>query len=187
MIIYVVGIPGVGKTSIIKEAKKYLKKDYEIVSVGDIMEDFLKEKGINRDEIRKKLSLEEIQNLQIQVFEYIKKKYKNKDIILDTHFIIETNNGFKAGIVKKLAKILNPNAIIIIIADPLDILNRRIRDKTRNRDIDDYKIIEIQQNLTLYYSLQLMYEYDNILKIIINKENLLDNAAKEFADFINNL
>lgn len=187
MIVYVVGVPGVGKTSVINEAKKYFKKEYYIVNVGDIMENFLKDVVKNRDEIRKKLSVSESEELQIKTFEYIKENYNGKNIILDTHFIIETSNGFKAGILKKLTEILKPDAISVIIADPYEIFKRRILDKSRERDIDDIRIIEIQQNLTIYYSIQMMYEYDSILKVIINKENLLDMAAKEFAEFINNL
>jgi adenylate kinase len=44
MIIMVVGVPGVGKTSVINEAKKYLKYEFKVVSTGDIMFELAKEK-----------------------------------------------------------------------------------------------------------------------------------------------
>ena len=44
MIVIVVGVPGVGKTSVINEAKKYLKYEFKVVSTGDIMFELAKEK-----------------------------------------------------------------------------------------------------------------------------------------------
>lgn len=187
MIIYVVGVPAAGKTTIIKRSINYIKRKFEIVNVGDIMEEFLKEKINDRDEIRKSLSSKETEELQLEVFKYIRNNYKDKDIILDTHFIIRTSNGYKSGVLKDLCDILKPDVIIMIYSDPVDILKRRNMDKTRNRDIEDIKNIELQQNLTLYFSLNMMFYYGSLLKIILNKEGHLDDSIKEFSDYINNL
>lgn len=185
MKVYVVGVPGVGKTSVIREAIKYIKYNVQVVSVGDIMEELLKDRGIKRDEIRKKLTIKEEEELQIKAFEIVKEKYSNKDIIIDSHFVIQTRYGFKSALIKKVAEIIRPEAIVAIISEPYEILLRRVSDKSRDREIEDLRIIEIQQNLTIYYSMLLMYEYDTLLKVIKNQNNLLDVAAREFAEFVN--
>ena len=47
MIVLVVGVPGVGKTSVINEAKKYLKYEFKVVSTGDIMFELAKKDMIS--------------------------------------------------------------------------------------------------------------------------------------------
>lgn len=191
MIVLVVGVPGVGKTTLINESMKYIKRKVKYVSVGDVIFEIAKnEYGIeNRDEIRKKLSYEKQEELQVKAFRRIK-EMENKDeiLILDTHFIIESYNGFIPGIIKKLSDILIPDAIAVIIADPDKIFLRRLKDSSiRAREIENLKRIEIQQNMTIYYSLLMMFNYHSVVEIINNEEGLLEEAAKKFAEFINNL
>ncbi|MEM0379156.1 MAG: adenylate kinase [Nanopusillaceae archaeon] len=189
MIILVVGIPASGKTSIVNEAKKYIKRDIEIIEFGDIVFDLAK-KMYNiqhRDEIRKVLPFEEQRKLQELAARYILENYKEKNLIITTHFIIETSEGFKAGITKEIADLLRPKAIVLIVSEPDKILMRRIKDESRLREKDDLERIKIHQDLSLYYTIPFMYMYDTIIEIIKNEEGLLDDSAKRFADFINNL
>ncbi|MEM4772846.1 MAG: hypothetical protein QW648_02445, partial [Nanoarchaeales archaeon] len=72
-------------------------------------------------------------------------------------------------------------------SDPDKILMRRIKDETRIREKDDLERIKIHQELSLYYTIPFMYMYDTIVEIIKNDEGLLEEAAKKFAEFVNNL
>ncbi|MEM4819211.1 MAG: adenylate kinase [Nanopusillaceae archaeon] len=185
----VVGIPASGKTSLVNEAKKYIKKDVEILEFGDIVFDFAK-KIYNiqqRDDIRKLLSSEDQRKLQEMATKYILENYKDKNVILTTHFVIETSAGFKAGITKEIADLLKPKAIVLVFSDPDKILIRRIKDETRIREKDDLERIKIHQELSLYYTIPFMYMYDTIVEVIKNEEGLLEEAAKKFAEFVNNL
>ncbi|MEM1634236.1 MAG: adenylate kinase [Nanopusillaceae archaeon] len=189
MIILVVGIPASGKTSLVNEAKKYIKKDVEMLEFGDIVFDFAKKiYGIQqRDDIRKLLSPEDQRKLQEMATKYILENYKDKNVILTTHFVIETSTGFKAGVTKEIADLLKPKAIVLVFSDPDKILMRRIKDETRIREKDDLERIKIHQELSLYYTIPFMYMYDTIVEIIKNDEGLLEEAAKKFAEFVNNL
>jgi adenylate kinase len=63
-VIVVTGIPGVGKTTVMKQATEGL--DIEFVTFGSVMIDIAKEMGLvkDRDEMRK-LTLEQQKDLQI--------------------------------------------------------------------------------------------------------------------------
>ncbi|BFI73419.1 adenylate kinase [Nanoarchaeota archaeon] len=190
MIILVAGVPGVGKTSVINESKKYMKYDFKVISVGDIIFELAKEKYniSDRDEIRKKLSVEQQEELQLEAMRKIKEMEKEGDLILDTHLVIESYAGYIPGIIRKFAEILKPDGIAIIVSDPDKIFVRRLRDiSIRGRDIEELNKIEIQQNLTIYFTTIFMFEYHTTVQIIENQEGLLDEAAKKFADFVNKL
>jgi adenylate kinase len=190
MIIIVVGVPGVGKTSVINEAKKYLKYEFKVVNTGDIMFELAKEKYNinNRDEMRKKLTFEQQKEIQREAIKRIKEMEKENDIILDTHLVIESYEGYIPGMLREYAEILKPDGIVVIISDPDKIFVRRLRDiQIRGRDIENLKRIEIQQNLTIYFTTIFMFEYGTIVEIINNEEGLLEESAKKFAEFLNKL
>ncbi|MCC5446921.1 adenylate kinase [Candidatus Nanobsidianus stetteri] len=190
MIVIVVGVPGVGKTSVINEARKYLKYEFKVVNTGDIMFELAKEKYNinNRDEIRKKLTFEQQKEIQKEAIKRIKEMEKESDIILDTHLVIESYEGYIPGMLREYAEILRPDGIAVIISDPDKIFVRRLKDiQIRGRDIENLKRIEIQQNLTIYFTTIFMFEYGTIVEVINNEEGLLEEAAKKFAEFLNKL
>jgi len=190
MIVIVVGVPGVGKTSVINEAKKNLKYEFKVVNTGDIMFELAKEKYNinNRDEIRKKLTFEQQKEIQKEAIKRIKKMEKESDIILDTHLVIESYEGYIPGMLRDYAEILRPDGIAVIISDPDKIFVRRLKDiQIRGRDIENLKRIEIQQNLTIYFTTIFMFEYSTIVEVINNEEGLLEESAKKFAEFLNKL
>jgi len=186
----VVGVPGVGKTSVINEAKKYLKYEFKVVNTGDIMFELAKEKYNinNRDEIRKKLTFEQQKEIQREAIKRIKKMEKESDIILDTHLVIESYEGYIPAMLRDYAEILRPDGIAVIISDPDKIFVRRLKDiQIRGRDVENLKRIEIQQNLTIYFTTIFMFEYSTIVEVINNEEGLLEESAKKFAEFLNKL
>ena len=190
MIVIVVGVPGVGKTSVINEAKKYLKYEFKVVNTGDIMFELAKEKYNinNRDEIRKKLTFEQQKEIQREAIKRIKKMEKESDIILDTHLVIESYEGYIPAMLRDYAEILRPDGIAVIISDPDKIFVRRLKDiQIRGRDVENLKRIEIQQNLTIYFTTIFMFEYSTIVEVINNEEGLLEESAKKFAEFLNKL
>jgi len=190
MIVIVVGVPGVGKTSVINEAKKYLKYEFKVVNTGDIMFELAKEKYNinNRDEIRKKLTFEQQKEIQKEAIKRIKEMEKESDIILDTHLVIESYEGYIPGMLREYAEILRPDGIAVIISDPDKIFVRRLKDiQIRGRDIENLKRIEIQQNLTIYFTTIFMFEYSTVVEVINNEEGLLEESAKKFAEFLNKL
>jgi len=140
--VIIVGIPGVGKSTVITNVLNTLSKqgvDIKIAEFGTLMFEQAKLLSIsNRDELRK-LSLDEQRSLQEMTANAIF-LFKNEVVIIDTHLFINTVEGFYPGIPYKLLKILDPSHLILLTADSEEVYERRKTDVARQRDmisIDD--------------------------------------------------
>ncbi len=134
--VIIVGIPGVGKTTIIRKIKhilnsKSLNTDY--VVFGSVMMEEANKIGVkDRDDMRK---LPISQQRKLQVVASSKIAEKRPDILLiDTHLFIKTKDGYWPGLPQDVVSELKPNNIILIEATPAEILRRRASDTTRRRD-----------------------------------------------------
>ena len=149
----VVGIPGVGKTTVITKTKDILlQSGYSttVVVFGSVMLSEAKKMGIgDRDQIRK-LSLSGQQNLQNLAADYIC-SVKEDIVIVDTHLFVRTSSGFFPGIPQNVIQKLKPRNLILITATPEEILARRAKDESRNRDM--VSIEEIKKELGLAISM----------------------------------
>ena len=149
----VVGIPGVGKTTVITKTKEILLQsgyNTTVVVFGSVMLSEAKKMGIgDRDQIRK-LSLSGQQNLQNLAADYIC-SVKEELVIVDTHLFIRTSSGFFPGIPQNVIHKLKPRNLILITATPEEILARRAKDESRNRDM--VSIEEIKKELGLAISM----------------------------------
>lgn len=152
MKIVVLAVPGAGKTTILKIVQKKLK-NCKIVNVGDIIFDYAKKRyGVkNRDEIRKKLTLEQERKAQIYAYKKIA-KLKHKILLVDTHASIKTEEGYFPGFSEVSAQILKPDALVILEFPPKDILERRKADKKRKRDIETKEEIEFHQQINRIFA-----------------------------------
>ena len=149
----VVGIPGVGKTTVITKTKDILLQsgyNTTVVVFGSVMLSEAKKMGIaDRDQIRK-LSLSGQQNLQNLAADYIC-SVKEDLVIVDTHLFVRTSSGFFPGIPQNVIQKLKPRNLILITATPEEILARRAKDESRNRDM--VSIDEIKKELGLAISM----------------------------------
>ena len=176
-VIIVTGIPGVGKTTVMKKAAKGM--DIQFVTFGTVMIDIAKEMGLakGRDEMRK-LSLDQQKQLQIKTAE---KVAEMKNVIVDTHCTIKTLRGYMAGLPKRVIKKLSPTAIVVVEADPEEIYNRRAKDATRNRDSDSDREIAEHQQINRAIAMAYAALTGATVKIVFNHDNAIDEAVKQVA------
>jgi adenylate kinase len=134
--VVVVGIPGVGKTTVVKKLAEIIKehkKTVDVTSFGTIMFEVAKENGLqNRDELRK-LPISEQRKLQRNTAETLS-KIEDDVLIIDTHAFIRTSEGFNPGLPYQVLQIIEPTHFITVTAKTEEIYNRRMKDETRNRD-----------------------------------------------------
>jgi adenylate kinase len=134
--IILVGIPGVGKTTLLTtmvEILKDHKKNVVVINYGSLMFDIAKENGLtNRDQLRK-LSVSEQQRLQKIAAEQIS-AHEEELVIIDTHAFINSPEGYYPGLPEHVLKIIKPDNFVSVSAKPEEIYNRRMKDDTRNRD-----------------------------------------------------
>lgn len=151
MRIILVAVPGSGKTTIMGYVRKKVP-DVQIVNFGDVMLEISKKKyGItDRDEMRKKIPVEEYRKVQEEAAEYIASL--PGDVLVDTHASIKIMGGYYPGLPDRVVSKLKPDAIVLIEYDSKDILERRKGDPTRFRDQETEEEIEMHQMANRYYA-----------------------------------
>jgi len=174
-IIVVTGIPGVGKTTVMKKAAEGM--DITFVTFGTVMIEIAQEMKLvkDRDEMRK-LTLNQQKKLQIKTAERIAKM---KNVILDTHCTVKTPKGYMPGLPEWVVKKINPTAIVLVEADPEEIYNRRAGDKTRNRDPDTKEQINEHQMMNRAAAMAYAALTGATVKIVFNHDNAIDEAVKQ--------
>jgi len=179
--VVVVGIPGVGKTSLLQRIIEILKDNNKTVSLnsfGSIMFEVAKENGIkNRDELRQ-LPIYQQKNLQKITAE--KLAMLNDDVvIIDTHAFINSSEGYYPGLPEYVLKILKPSNFVSVSALPEEIYNRRMKDPTRNRDkisIDNIKKeLDVQSGMISACAVI----SGSPVKHVLNREGKIDDIANK--------
>lgn len=177
--VVVVGIPGVGKTTVISRTAEILNQrgiQTAVVVFGTMMFEEATKLGINnRDEMRRQ-SIEVQRHMQNLAARRIA-DLKDNIVIVDTHLFINTNEGYYPGLPLHLLEVIKPTNIVMIAADPEEIVNRRRIDETRDRDIESVENIQYQLDLS-----KVMVATCSVLTgcpfiIIMNSNNKIDETA----------
>jgi adenylate kinase len=133
----IVGIPGVGKTTVISKVEKILEEKglkVDTVVFGTLMFEEANKKGVNnRDEMRN-LSILDQRSLQEDAAKRIA-RMKENIVIIDTHLFIRTSEWYYPGVPMNVTNIIKPTHLLLIVADADEINMRRQADKTRHRDL----------------------------------------------------
>jgi len=177
--VIIVGIPGVGKSSVISLAIEQLKqkgKKATIAVFGTVMLEEARKMGVkNRDELRK-MSLRKQRDVQEKAAKRIS-GIEDSIVIIDTHLFIKTIEGYYPGLPMHLLDIIKPTHFIMVVAEAGEIVNRRKSDKSRDRDI--VAVEDIQDELD---TLRVMIASSSILTgspfiAIVNNDNEIEQAV----------
>jgi adenylate kinase len=177
--VIIVGIPGVGKTSIVSlVAEKLSIKELKatVAVFGTVMLEEAVKIGVkNRDELRK-LSLAEQRQLQEMAAKRIA-QIKDSIVIIDTHLFIKTIDGYYPGLPMHVLDIIKPTHFVMVVAEAGEIIKRRKADKSRDRDIVSTQDIQYELDI-----LRIMVASCSMLTgspfiVIMNNDNKIENAV----------
>jgi adenylate kinase len=178
----IVGIPGVGKTTVIARAAEMLsqKRKTTLVTYGTLMFEEAQKMGVKtRDEMRK-LPVGDQRSLQETAAKRIA-EMQDDVVIVDTHLFISTAEGYYPGLPMRLLTIMNPTNLIMVAADPQEVADRRKNDPTRVRDEASPKAIKNDLDIS-----KMMLASCSILTgapfaIVVNGNGKADDAAAGIA------
>ena len=182
----IVGIPGVGKTTLITRAAEILnqKRKTTVVIFGTVMfEEAKKDMGLkNRDELRR-MAVEDQRRLQDLAAQRITEM--NDDIvIIDTHLFINTDEGYYPGLPMRLLSIMKPTNIVMVAADPNEIAERRKSDQTRQRDIASAENIQKELDISRVMVASCSILTGAPFAIIMNNDGRMGEAAANIAKIL---
>ena len=184
--VVVVGIPGVGKTTVVSKVVEKLNamnKSVSVHSFGTVMFEEAKENGLkDRDDLRK-LTVEEQKNLQKKAAEKIAEHQENI-VIIDTHAFISTKEGYYPGLPHYVIQILKPTHFIAVSAKPDEIYNRRTNDDTRDRDIISIGSIKEELDVQDAMLSSCSVLSGSPMKVVLNTEGKVEEAADSIINAI---
>ncbi|NRA05248.1 MAG: adenylate kinase [Nitrosopumilus sp.] len=179
--IIMIGIPGVGKTSLLSTMVEMIQKNgktVHVVSYGTLMFNVAKENGLtDRDELRKLPVLEQ-QKFQKIAAEQIA-TFTEQIIIIDTHAFINSPEGYYPGLPEYVLKIIKPTNFVAVSAKPEEIYNRRMKDDTRSRDkitlVNIKKELDVQSGMISACAVIT----GSPVRLVLNREGKIDEAAEK--------
>jgi len=175
MVVILAGVPGAGKTTVMKKVME--RKEVNFITYGTVMLEIAKEMGIrDRDEMRK-LPIEKQRKLQELTAEKVSEM---GDVVIDTHCTIKTPSGYLPGFPYRILKKLNPRLIILIEAGANEIIERRAKDKDiRRRDEESIYDIEEHQLMNRIAAMNYAVLVSATVKIVKNNDGMAEKAAEE--------
>ncbi len=176
-VIVVAGVPGAGKSSVLKEVGIRLSETFRIVSFGTEMLDLCRKRKLaqNRDQMRN-LSITIQKDVQRETAQHISRMLGN--ILLDTHLAIKTDFGYIPGFTEEMLNTLKPKAIILVDANEVEIRGRRKLDKTqRDRTIETPDEILEHKLINRSFAAIASSKADSLLQIIYNYTGEFEEAV----------
>jgi adenylate kinase len=178
----IVGIPGVGKTTVITRATEMLnqKRKTTVVVFGTVMFEEAKKMGLqNRDEMRR-MPVEGQRRLQEMAAQRIT-EMKDDIVLIDTHLFINTEEGYYPGLPMRLLSIMKPTNMVMVAADATEIAERRKTDQTRQRDIASTENIQKDLDISLVMVTSCSILTGAPFAIIMNNDGQAGEAAANIA------
>lgn len=199
--IIAVGIPGVGKSTVLNTAMKELElRGYlvKVINFGDLMLDVLMKRGLvsSRDDIRN-LPLSIQREVQRDVAERIGSELrrirevsgsKPYVVIIDTHAVVKTGTGYWSGLPAHVITNIMPDSIVIVEASVEEILGRQAKDFERRRsDYSDAELLNELLSLNRYFAVSSANLVGASVYILRNREGKVRETASELVNLIENL
>ena len=174
-----VGVPGVGKTSLCRSAARTL--GFKHVNYGELMLDVAISDNLasNQDEMFK-LDLEVQQSIwKAAAYRVLEMKGSSSKILLDLHGVDLSDSGY---IISLPVEIITPDLIIIVESSYDKIIMRRYEDAARIRTLEDMKDVKehmeiLRMSMTvcsvIYGSYLTLLDNDNFEKCLNELKEVL--------------
>lgn len=183
----IVGLSGVGKSTVLEEAMLLSDKDYKLINYGDKMLETAKEKGLvkTRDEM-KELPQDEYKDIQMEAASKISETAEEEDVLVDTHAAIKSPYGYVPGLPEWTVNNFDPDKIVIITASAKQIYKRSQGDSDREREHDSVEEVKLYKNISREMASTAAVMSGAYLQLIENRPRKTQAAAQKLVNTLRN-
>ena len=182
-IVVIGGAPGVGKSTVLKEALKSVDAKVALHNFGSVI---LEQSGTgDRDKLRKMPPAEQKKH-QAAAAKWLANKGKSANIIVDTHYIVSTPGGLMPGMPRHVLDALKPSLLVFVQCAPEQLMGRRKGDATRKRDSESADALGNLMEMNRAYLAACSVVSGANLLIVENPDGGLEKAGKELAAVLKN-
>lgn len=177
--IIVMGLPGAGKSTVLKGVEGEVKQ----VNYGTLMFEIAKEKfGVEDRDRMRKLPVENQKEVQAEVAQRLSNE--GGKTILDTHCSIKTKKGYLPGLPFELLSKLKVEGVVLVTAKPGEVFERRSRDPSRERDEETLE--DVQEHDSMNRALLAAYAAHRgcPAKIIYNAQGKVGEATAKLQEML---
>ena len=177
----IVGIPGVGKTTVITTVFNKLTEQQvntKHMVFGTAMFEEAQKIGVTERDDMRKLSTDKQKQLQISAATSIS-KHEDDIVLVDTHLFIKTPNGYLPGLPDYILKALSPTHVILIEGTSEEVIKRRQNDPTRARDAATAYSVELENSIARSMLSTCSILTGATINIIRNEQGQSDLAADQ--------
>lgn len=188
-VVVVAGVPGVGKTTVLDAAVRLCQErkiPCSVVNYGTVMLEEAARRGLvsHRDEMRRLPSSTQLE-LQKLAAERINSMALTNNVLVDTHVLIKTPQGYLPGLPSWVASSLMPDAIVLVEASVGEVIKRRSKDAgIRMRESDVVESLKEHQELNRSAALAVAMLSGATVAIIMNEEGKVSVAAEQLVKLI---
>ena len=185
----VVGIPGVGKTTVMAnfvEMCQQKRIKASVLTMGTLMLEEAIARGLaqDRDGLRK-LTLKQQRELrEASVPKILGAKKEASVVLLDTHFMVRSRGGYLIALPAEFLGSISPEFFVIVETSVEEIVRRRNKDKERTRDVVDRSEVKLEQDITRQSAFLLASLYNADVVRVLNKKNQAAQAAGKLYEFL---
>jgi adenylate kinase len=174
--IVVVGIPGVGKSTVVAKSVSSIKGASLVVFGTAMFEAAKKLKWVEHRDQMRKLPVDKQSRLQKIAAEKLRHSV-GRVVLVDTHLFIRTPEGFWPGLPYVVIQALKPTHLVLIEASPEEVLSRRESDTTRYRDVLTLEEVKTELSLARTFLSAASLVSGAPISFIYNHEGKADEAA----------
>ncbi|MBI1974161.1 AAA family ATPase, partial [Candidatus Micrarchaeota archaeon] len=115
----------------------------------------------------------------------IYKMAEKENIVVDTHCAIKSPNGYINGLPEWVVKPMSPKIIVLIEGRPTEVVRRRAEDPTRQRaDFGGEQDVVEHQDVARAIAASVSGFTGARIKVILNEQGKLDEAARKLRDVL---
>ena len=182
--VIIVGIPGVGKTTVITTVFNKLTEQQvntKHMVFGTAMFEEAQKIGVTERDDMRKLSTDKQKQLQISAATSIS-KHEDDIVLVDTHLFIKTPNGYLPGLPDYILEALSPTHVILIEGTSEEVIKRRQNDPTRARDTATAYSVELENSIARAMLSTCSILAGTTINIIRNEQGQSDLAADQIVN-----